>query len=208
MSLLVPSSQKIKSSEVPHKIYQVPLKPDYLDAFVRLEMEGSWFRAIKRGRELQSIICEGALNSSEVLVELKDFDLLVYETPMGMCGPLVGELLGIPRVEILISSPNTQFGFDHMFSMPVSYVPLNMLGFSDDMTFMERVINLVSYLSCKPLFDVVFGTILNSLKVKYNVKPERSYQEALGDAELVLIAADFALEYPQPLLPGMKCRLS
>ena len=104
-------------------------------------MEGSWFRAIKRGRELQSIICEGALNSSEVLVELKDFDLLVYETPMGMCGPLVGELLGIPRVEILISSPNTPFGFDHMFSMPVSYVPLNMLGFSDEMTFMERVIN-------------------------------------------------------------------
>ena len=83
-----------------------------------------------------------------------------------------------------------------------------MLGFSDEMTFMERVINLVSYLSCKPLFDVVFGTILNSLKVKYNAKPERSYQEALGDAELVLIAADFALEYPQPLLPGMKCRLS
>jgi len=39
------------------------------------------------------------------------------------------------------------------------------------------------------------------LSIKLNL--EKSYQEAIGDAELVLIAADFELEYPQPLLPGI-----
>ena len=53
------------------------------------------------------------------------------------------------------------------------------------------------------LLDLLFGSIMNNLKVKYNIKSERSYEEAVGGAELVLIAADFALEYPQPLLPGM-----
>ena len=45
---------------------------------------------------------------------------------------------------------------------------------------------------------------MNALKVKYNTKPERSFQETAGDAEMVIITADFALEYPQPLLPGIK----
>ena len=44
---------------------------------------------------------------------------------------------------------------------------------------------------------------MDALKVKYNIKPERSFQEALADAEMVIIGADFAVEYPQPLLPGM-----
>ena len=44
---------------------------------------------------------------------------------------------------------------------------------------------------------------MDALKVKYNIKPERSFEEALADAEMVIIGADFAVEYPQPLLPGM-----
>ena len=45
---------------------------------------------------------------------------------------------------------------------------------------------------------------MNSVKYKYSIKPERTFQEAVGDAELLIINADFALEYPQPLLPGME----
>ena len=45
---------------------------------------------------------------------------------------------------------------------------------------------------------------MNNLKIKFNIKPERSFQEAIGDAEMVIITADFALEYPLPLLPGIQ----
>ena len=44
---------------------------------------------------------------------------------------------------------------------------------------------------------------MGSLKEEYNITPGKSYQEAAGNAELVLFLADFALEYPQPLLPGL-----
>ena len=72
------------------------------------------------------------------------------------------------------------------------------------MTFVERVMNLGAYLGIKLATKLVTGRAMNALKVKYNIKPERDYQEIVGDAEMVIITADFALEYPQPLLPGMK----
>lgn len=59
--------------------------------------------------------------------------------------------------------------------MPVSCVPLNMLGINDKMTFMERVINLAAYFGGKLLWDLVVASMMNDLKVKYNIKPERSY---------------------------------
>ena len=76
------------------------LKFDYLDDAIRLDINGPWLQAQKRMREVLNILCESALNSSQVLKEVKDFDLLLYASPMGMCGPLVGELLSIPPVEI------------------------------------------------------------------------------------------------------------
>ena len=145
--------------------------------------------------------CEAVLNSTDVLEELKRFDLLVHDGPLSMCGPLVSERLGIPRVEILVTAPN--YGLNPMIPMPVSYIAQSMVGFTDKMTFMERVINLMAYLGNKLAMDLVIGGMMNGLKAKYNITPERSYQEAAFDAELVIITADFALEYPQPLLPGM-----
>ena len=47
---------------------------------------------------------------------------------------------------------------------------------------------------------------MSVLKVKYNINPKRSLQEAIGNAELLISTSDFALEYPQPLLPGKKKR--
>ena len=83
-----------------HKIYQVSLEPDYLDDDIRLEIEGSRMQGYARLAEFQNALCEGVLNSTEMLKEGNNFDLLVYDSPAGMCGVLVGELLSIPRVQI------------------------------------------------------------------------------------------------------------
>ena len=72
------------------------------------------------------------------------------------------------------------------------------------MTFIQRVLNLAAYFVGKLALSIVTDRTMNNLKIEYNVKPERSFQEAAGDAELVLITADFALEYPLPLLPGIQ----
>jgi len=114
----------------------------------------------------------------------------------------------IPRVEIMPVSPNNLFAsYFHAVPIPVSYVPELMTGFSDKMTFVERAINFGVYLGVNLFVYFAIDRPMNALKVKYNIKPERSYLQAARDTELVIITADFALEYPQPLLPGMKSSL-
>ena len=117
---------------------------------------------------------------------------------------MLGERFGIPGVEILPLPLNTDFAPTHMVPIPVSYVPMLLTGFSDKMDFVERVMNLGAYFGGKLFMYLVYYRPMNALKVKYNINPERSFQEAVGNAELLISTADFALEYAQPLLPGRK----
>ena len=169
---------------------------------VRLELEGEKLQMLFALSGALTTLCENSLKSADLLDELRDFDLIIYDN-IAFCGALLGELLDVPRVEIMSVPPNTQpFSLYHMIPLPVSYVPQGFTGFSDKMTFVERAMNVAAFFGWH-LFDLlVFGREMNALKIKYNIKPERSFQEAVGSAELVLITADFALEYAQPLLPG------
>ena len=202
---MVPSSQKIKPSEkVPHKVYQVPYEPGFLeDAMIRLEFEGHKLQMLSKMGEVLHALCESVLNSTEILEDLKGFDLIFYDS-LASCAVLIGEHLSIPRVELVPAPPNVPFSFKHMIPMPVSYVPQLLTGFTDKMTFLERVMNLGVYLGMKLFIQFAHERPIEALKVKYKIKPEQSYHEAAGNVELVIITADFAIEYPQPLLPGMK----
>lgn len=173
---------------------------------IRIQIEGhSVMQSFLKTRGVIPAVCEHALNSTEILEELKGFDLIVYDSPVSICGVLVAEFLDIPAVEILPLPPNAgPIGLPHMIPMPLSYVPQPLTGLTDKMTFLERVMNLGAYLGGLVFLNVAFARPMDALKVKYNIKPERSFVEAVGAAELVIITADFALEYPQPLLPGMK----
>ena len=201
----MPSTQKVRPSEkVPHKIYQVALKPDFQDEIIRLELEGNKVQLMLKATEVMPAMCEGLLNTTEVFQELQGFDLLVHDTAaFGVVS--LGEHLGIPRVEIMPLPPNNLFAsYFHAIPMPVSYVPELVTEFSDKMTFTERAISLGVYLGVNLFVHFAIDRPMNAMKVKYNIKPERSYLQAARDTALVIITADFALEYPQPLLPGMK----
>ena len=170
---------------------------------IRLDIQGRTFQFFLKMNEVLSTLCESVLNSTEILKELEGFDLIIYDG-ISNGAVLIGEKFDIPRVEILPDPPNVPFGgFAHMIPMPVSCVPQLITEFSNEMTFVERVLNLGAYLVSKLGVSLLSYRKMDALKVKYNIKPERSFEEALADAEMVIIGADFAVEYPQPLLPGM-----
>ena len=201
--MVVPSSQKFKPSEkVSHKIYQVPYKPGFVEyTTIQPILEGNNIQSMFAMAEVLSITCESALSSTEIHKELKGFDLLIYDS-LAFCGVLLGEHLDIPRVEIL-TNPSHPVTCNHIMPMPVSYVPQQFTGFSDKMTFVERAKNLGMYVGIKLFVHFALNRPMDALKLKYNITPERSFQEAAGDVELVIFRADFAIEYAQPLLPGM-----
>ena len=204
--MVVPSSVKIKQSEkVDHKIYQVPYKSEFFEyGLARLEIEGSKLNLVLKVGEIQITMCERFLQSTELQEKLKGVDMIVYDSLATCPATMLGERFEIPRVEILPLPLTAPLSFNHMVPMPVSYVPQLFTGFSDKMNFVERVMNLGAYFGGKLFMYLMHYRHMNALKVKYNINPERSIQEAVGKAELLISTADFALEYAQPLLPGRK----
>ena len=204
--MVVPSCVKIKPNEkVEHDIYQVPYKSEFFEFdLARLEIVGGKLQLMTKIGEMQITMCESFLQSTELQEKLKGVDLIVYDSLASCPAAMLGERFDIPRVEILPLPLTAALALSHMVPMPVSYVPQLSTGFSDKMNFVERVMNLGEYFAVKIFMYLMFYRAMNALKVKYNINPERSFQEAVGNAELLISTADFALEYAQPLLPGKK----
>ena len=186
--MIVPSSCKIKPSEnVEHKIYQVSYKSEFFEYdLARLEIEGSKLKLVMKMSEAQISICESFLQSTELQEQLKGVDIIVYDSLASCPATMLGERFDIPRVEILPLPLNAMFSFSHMIPMPLSYVPQLFTGFSDKMNFKERVINLGEYFGGKLFMYLAYNRPMNVLKVKYNINPERSFKEAVGNAELLI----------------------
>ncbi|XP_078343761.1 UDP-glucuronosyltransferase 2C1-like isoform X2 [Oculina patagonica] len=202
--LVKPSNQKESRSgdKIPHKIYQVPFDAGSLEEFVvKAAIKEGSLRALINMNELQKVACECLLNNTELLQDLRNFDLIVYEGG-ATCAVLVADLLGIPRVVIIPVSPNFVFASYFNIPVPVSYVPSRFSRFASKMSFTQRFANLGLYIFSRLVLHVLFAEYMSPLKDKYNITPGISFHEALGKVELVIIQADFALEYPQPLLPG------
>ena len=109
-----------------------------------LELEGKMLELLFKMKDVFRVMCESALTSSEVLNELQNCDLLIYDSS-SFCAALLGERHNIPLTELLPLSPNSPAASFHMIPMPLSYVPLLLTGFTDKMTFVERVTNLAFY---------------------------------------------------------------
>ena len=197
------SATEIKPSErISHKVLQVPYATGTTaESVAKVIIEkGMSFEVMMQMDEMRRVVCNTLLNSTDFLESLRGHDLIIHDAGAS-CSVLLAEYLDIKRVEILPAPPNAPFVVYHKAPLPLSYIPQIMPGYTDEMTFLQRVVNVGSYVATRILMEIMSKT-MNDLKAKYNIRPEISFQEATGKAELVLITADFALEYPQPLLPG------
>ena len=201
--MLVSSDRPAKTNEkIPHKTFQVPYKAGFVeDLLIRPALEGGKYTVGWNYLKIQLVMCECLLNNTELLQELKKFDLIVFDA-FAPCGVLLSEVLDVPNVMVVTASPNGIFAPYRKSPLPLSYVPMRGSGFPSNMTFIQRVRNVFKYCFGRVLMDLLFIRSMNEIKVKFNINPERSYSESYSDSALVIYLADFALEVPQPLLPG------
>lgn len=73
------------------------------------------------------------------------------------------------------------------------------------MIFVQCVVNLGIYSVIRVIFDFFFVCLFDVLKVKFNIKFERSFEEGFGDIELVIFVVDFVFEVLQFFLLGQFC---
>lgn len=145
--MLVSSERPIKRNEkLPHRTFQIPFGPGFMEEMViRPALERNRYLIRWSVLDIQLVLCECLLNSSDILRELKSFDLIVFDSSAS-CGVLVSQLLDIPNVMInAMGPPNYPLSLYHMVPMPVSYVPMQESGFTSKMTFVQRVANLGIY---------------------------------------------------------------
>ncbi|XP_023410869.1 UDP-glucuronosyltransferase 2B31-like isoform X3 [Loxodonta africana] len=158
-------------------------------------------------------LCKDIVFNKKLMMKLQEsrFDVVLADV-IGPCGELVAELLKIPFVY------SVRFTYGYTFEKysgglltPPSYVPTALSGLNDQMTFLERVKNMV--------YGLYFDFWFQSFKEK---KWDQFYSEVLGrpttlyetmgKAEIWLIRTYWDFEFPRPLLPhfdfvgGLHCK--
>ncbi|XP_058879068.1 UDP-glucuronosyltransferase 2A1-like isoform X1 [Acipenser ruthenus] len=161
----------------------------------------------------QMQVCDGILRNKDLLDKLtkSKFDVLLSD-PMMPCSELVAESLGLPFIYTLrFSFASTMERLCGQLPAPPSFVPAITLQYTDRMTFVERLINLVFLLSQDMLFFVVSTSNWDSYYSEITGRPT-TFCESMGKADMWLIRTYWDFEYPRPFLPnfqfvgGLHCR--
>ncbi|XP_045650148.1 UDP-glucuronosyltransferase 1A8-like [Ursus americanus] len=146
--------------------------------------------------------CKNLFNDTKLIeyITQSSFDA-VFLDPFDMCGLIIAKYFSLPSVVF------TRGVFCHYLEegaqCPIapSYVPRFFLGFSDAMTFSERVRNHIFHLE-EHLFCRYFlkgATEIASEVLQTTVTPYDLYSQT----SIWLLRTDFVFEYPRPVMPNM-----
>ncbi|KAG7218998.1 hypothetical protein INR49_005898, partial [Caranx melampygus] len=149
--------------------------------------------------------CDSMLKNEQLMATLRDssFDAVLWD-PVVMCGDLVADMLGLPLIISL------RFSFGSVMERhcghapaPPSYVPAAPLPYSDRMTFVERLINVLTYVSSTVLSEWMWSQTVDQYYSEVKGSPS-SGCSSIGRADIWLIRTFWDLETPRPLPPNFK----
>ncbi|KAM4854672.1 UDP-glucuronosyltransferase 2B17-like [Thomomys bottae] len=150
-------------------------------------------------------ICKEAASNKELIARLQKarFDVVIAD-PFGPCGELLAELLEIPFVYTLRFLPGyTTEKYSGGLLFPPSYVPIIMSRLSGQMTFLERVENMMCMLYFDFWFEIFDSKKWSSLYSEVLGRPT-TLMETMSKAEIWLIRSYWDLEFPRPTLPNFE----
>ncbi|TKS69826.1 UDP-glucuronosyltransferase 2A2 [Collichthys lucidus] len=144
------------------------------------------------------------LGDQELMRTMKDskFDLMLTD-PCSGGGIILAKYLNLPLVY------NVRWilaGEGHLAiapsPSPLSYVPLPPSELSDEMTFFDRVKNMLFYTMRMHLYKQVVGPHYSALSSRY-FGPDVDYFTLFQAADLWLMRVDFVFEFPRPTMPNV-----
>ncbi|XP_066242119.1 UDP-glucuronosyltransferase 2B31-like [Saccopteryx leptura] len=216
-----------KGSAIKFEIYPTSLTKDDFENFF-MKMVSKWtdlpkdrfWTYISAVQEIVSkysdcvqTLCKDVVLNKKLMTKLQEskFDVILADLALP-CGELLAELLKIPLVYSFRLSPGNTFERQsgHLPFIP-SYVPVVLSELSDQMTFMERVKNMM-YVG---FFDFCFQTFNQKRWGQFYSEVlgrPTTLSELMGKAEIWLIRTYWDIEFPRPLLPhfifvgGLHCK--
>uniref|UniRef100_A0A3P9MPT0 UDP-glucuronosyltransferase n=1 Tax=Oryzias latipes TaxID=8090 RepID=A0A3P9MPT0_ORYLA len=154
---------------------------------------------------LHSAVCElvsAVLDDAALLKTLNEsrFDLVLSDPCWGG-GAILAKYMKLPLVYYV----RWQLGEDAHFGMapsPLSYIPVTGSGFTDKMTFLERVKNMILFLVTYMQNDLIGRWVYQPTCDKY-LGPDHDFNQIKTDADIWLMRSDFVFDYPRPTMPNV-----
>lgn len=142
------------------------------------------------------------LGDQGLMRNMKDskFDLVITDPCWGG-GVILAKYLNLPliyNVRWLIAGE----GHLAIAPSPISYIPITGSGYTDKMTFFQRVKNMVLYLITHTQHTIVVKQIYQKICDKY-LGPDNDYHQLNVEADLWLMRVDFVFEFPRPTMPNV-----
>ncbi|XP_044191026.1 UDP-glucuronosyltransferase 2C1-like isoform X2 [Thunnus albacares] len=142
------------------------------------------------------------LGDQGLMRNMKDskFDLVITDPCWGG-GVILAKYLNLPliyNVRWLIAGE----GHLAIAPSPISYIPITGSGYTDKMTFFQRVKNMVLHLITHTQHTMVVKQIYQKICDKY-LGPDNDYHQLNVEADLWLMRVDFVFEFPRPTMPNV-----
>ncbi|XP_043400362.1 UDP-glucuronosyltransferase 2A2 isoform X3 [Chelonia mydas] len=202
------------------EVYPVPFGKNYTDSLIK-EIVNLWLynrpttltfwkfykelgKLISKANKMNRQLCDGVLASQDLMARLQrdKYDVLLSD-PVTIGGDLVALKLGIPFVYSLRFTPaSTVERHCGKIPSPPSYAPAALSELTDQLSFSERIKNIVSY----HLQDYVFQSYWGEWDSYYSEILGRptTLCETMGKAEMWLIRTYWDFEFPRPFLPNFE----
>ncbi|XP_008304179.1 UDP-glucuronosyltransferase 2A2-like isoform X1 [Stegastes partitus] len=155
--------------------------------------------------ELHKQVCEVVVHMFENKELMKSFQEAKYDAvltdPANGGGVLLAHYLGLPLV---FNARWTVHGEAHfaIAPSPLSYVPLPPSELTDQMTFLERVKNMVFYTMRMHLYKQIVGPHYSAVTNRY-FGLDVGYFSLFQAADIWLMRVDFVFEFPRPTMPNV-----
>uniref|UniRef100_A0A8C1URT3 glucuronosyltransferase n=1 Tax=Cyprinus carpio TaxID=7962 RepID=A0A8C1URT3_CYPCA len=146
--------------------------------------------------------CEWLLYDESLMKSLREtgFDVLLTD-PFLPCGAIIAESFSIPAVYFLRMIPCLLDVEATQCPSPPSFVPRFFTGYTDKMTFPQRIENTLMTVFDAFLCRKLFAST-DELASRF-LQKDTTYKELLSYGAVWLLRYDFTFEYPKPQMPNM-----
>ncbi|MCI4393460.1 hypothetical protein PGIGA_G00157800 [Pangasianodon gigas] len=170
--------------------------------WTRLKLEKEmWDKAVEMVENERKLLIS-IIEDQELMQSLRDakYDVFISD-PVLMSGVMLSHYLNLPLV---LNVRWTVYNEGHfaIAPSPLSYVPLPMIELSDQMSFFERVVNVVMYIVTELQVKYFMASRYNELCNRL-FGPGVDFVELVQGADLWLFRVDFIFEFPRPTMPNV-----
>ena len=167
-----------------------------------LQMTVGMFSKILEVQEIVNELVTTMLDDQDLMRKLNDskFDLVLTDPCWGG-GAILAKYLNLPLV-YNVRWLLTVEAHLAIAPSPISFIPITGSGYTDKMSFFQRVKNVLLYTAGQTYNNMIGNQVYQKISDKYLGPGIDNYQLML-EADLWLMRVDFVFEFPRPTMPNV-----